>query len=250
MVKNIMQVFEAADEVWVGAPGVIDVMREYGYKGKVEVVPHAIDFDLSGTDVQAFKAQAKAQLGVPSDVPCLLFVGQIIHAKNVLYTLEALHLLHQKGIPFKMFYVGKGNASDELMHTIKRYGMQDCVEWIGQLSDRATLQKYYAAADLFLFPSLYDTLGLVVREAAVHQTPSLLLEGSTSAKDLVHGKNAFLAPQTGVADFSQSIENILVDTALRQKVGMQSAQCLGKTWSQVVPEVLDRYRSIIKRKNK
>jgi glycosyltransferase involved in cell wall biosynthesis len=45
MVKNIMQVFEAADEVWVGAPGVIDVMREYGYKGKVEVVPHAIDFD-------------------------------------------------------------------------------------------------------------------------------------------------------------------------------------------------------------
>ena len=155
MVKNIMQVFDAADEVWVGAPGVIDVMREYGYKGKIEVVPHAIDFDLSGTDVQTFKAQAKAQLGVSSDVPCLLFVGQIIHAKNVLYTLEALRLLHQQGIPFKMFYVGKGNAANELQQAIRKYGMQDCVAYVGQLQERAALQKYYAAADVFLFPSLY-----------------------------------------------------------------------------------------------
>lgn len=250
MVNNIMQVFAAVDEVWVGAPAVLEVMREYGFKGHAEVVPHAIDFDLTGVDVPLLKAQSKAELGVPADVPCFLFVGQIIHAKNVLYTLDALRLLHQKNIPFKMFYVGKGYASDELMHTIKRYGMQDCVEWVGQLHDRTELQKYYAAADLFLFPSLYDTLGLVVREAAAHHAPSLLLDGSTSAKDMVHGQNGFLAPQTGVVDFAQAIENILSDNELRLKVGEQSAMCLGKTWNQVVPEVLDRYRSLIIRKQK
>ena len=248
MVKNIMQVFEAADEVWVGAPGVIDVMREYGYKGKVEVVPHAIDFDLSGVDVPLLKAQAKAELGVPVAVPCLLFVGQIIHAKNVLYTLEALHLLYQKGVPFKMFYVGKGNASAELMHAIKRYGMQDCIEWIGQLSDRATLQKYYAAADLFLFPSLYDTLGLVVREAAAHHTPSILLADSTAAKGINHAVEGFVAPQTTPADFAQTLQNCLSQPLLIKEVGKTAAQSLGLTWNQVIPKVIDRYKSLIIRK--
>lgn len=250
MVKNIMQVFEAADEVWVGAPGVIDVMREYGYKGKVEVVPHAIDFDLSGVDVPLLKAQAKAELGVPVAVPCLLFVGQIIHAKNVLYTLEALHLLYQKGVPFKMFYVGKGNASAELMHAIKRYGMQDCIEWIGQLSDRATLQKYYAAADLFLFPSLYDTLGLVVREAAAHHTPSILLADSTAAKGINHAVEGFVAPQTTPADFAQTLQNCLSQPLLIKEVGKTAAQSLGLTWNQVIPEVIDRYKSLIIRKQR
>ena len=247
MVKHIMQVFEAVDEVWVGAPAVLDVMREYGFKGKAEVVPHAIDFDLSGVDVPLFKSTSKAALGIDANVPCLLFVGQIIHAKNVLYTLEALRLLHQKNIPFKMFYVGKGNASDQLLQTIKAYGMQDCVEWVGQVHDRTEVQQYYAAADLFLFPSLYDTLGLVVREAAAHYTPSLLLDGSTSAKDMMHGQNGFLAPQTGVADFAQAIENIILDKETCLQVGKSSAISLGKTWDQVVPEVVDRYRSIINR---
>lgn len=250
MVKNIMQVFEAADEVWVGAPGVIDVMREYGYKGKIEVVPHAIDFNLSGTDVQAFKAQAKAQLGVPSDVPCLLFVGQIIHAKNVLYTLEALRLLHQQGIPFKMFYVGKGNAANELQQAIRKYGMQDCVAYVGQLQERAALQKYYAAADVFLFPSLYDTLGLVVREAAAHHTPSILLADSTAAKGINHAVEGFIAPQTTPADFAQTLQNCLSQPLLIKEVGKNAAQSLGLTWNQVIPEVIDRYKSLIIRKQR
>lgn len=250
MVKNIMQVFDAADEVWVGAPGVIDVMREYGYKGKIEVVPHAIDFDLSGTDVQMFKAQAKAQLGVSSDVPCLLFVGQIIHAKNVLYTLEALRLLHQQGIPFKMFYVGKGNAANELQQAIRKYGMQDCVAYVGQLQDRTALQKYYAAADVFLFPSLYDTLGLVVREAAAHHTPSILLADSTAAKGINHAVEGFVAPQTTPADFAQTLHNCLSQPLLIKEVGKTAAQSLGLTWNQVIPEVIDRYKSLIIRKQR
>lgn len=250
MVKNIMQVFNAADEVWVGAPGVIDVMREYGYKGKIEVVPHAIDFDLSGTDVQTFKAQAKAQLGVPSDIPCLLFVGQIIHAKNVLYTLEALRLLHQQNIPFKMFYVGKGNAANELQQAIRKYGMQDCVSYVGQLQERAALQKYYAAADVFLFPSLYDTLGLVVREAAAHHTPSILLADSTAAKGINHAVEGFIAPQTTPADFAQTLQNCLSQPSFIKAVGQTAAQSLGLTWKQVIPEVIDRYKSLIIRKQR
>ena len=159
-------------------------------------------------------------------------------------------MLHQKGIPFKMFYVGKGNASAELMHAIKRYGMQDCVEWIGQLSDRATLQKYYAAADLFLFPSLYDTLGLVVREAAAHHTPSILLADSTAAKGINHAVEGFIAPQTTPADFAQTLQNCLSQPSLIKAVGQTAAHSLGLTWNQVIPEVIDRYKSLIIRKQR
>ena len=53
-----------------------------------------------------------------------------------------------------------------------------------------------SAADLFLFPSMYDNAPLVVREAAMMGTPSVILKGSTASEVIVDGVNGFLADQT------------------------------------------------------
>jgi glycosyltransferase involved in cell wall biosynthesis len=128
--------------------------------------------------------------------------------------------------------------------------MQDCVAYVGQLQERAALQTYYAAADVFLFPSLYDTLGLVVREAAAHHTPSILLADSTAAKGINHAVEGFIAPQTTPADFAQTLQNCLSQPLLIKEVGKTAAQSLGLTWNQVIPEVIDRYKSLIIRKQR
>lgn len=248
MISYIMKVYNAADEVWVPQEAVLDVMRSYGYKGKAEVVPNAVDYDLSNIEMPQLRRQSRALLGVDDDTPVFLFVGQIIKEKRVDFILSALRILHDKGLKFKMFYVGKGYYSVPLREQIVSNGLSDCVKFIGQLNDRSSLQLYYAAADLFLFPSLYDNAPLVLREAAVHHTPTILVEGSTSAEVVTDGENGFLTTAATPAEYAEAIERIISDRMRLVSVGDGAASTLGLTWQQVVPEVEDRYMHLINRK--
>lgn len=246
MIKRIMSLYEYADEVWIPQPAVLDVMREYGYKGKVEVVPNAIDYDLSGIDISLLKQTSRKSLGIKSDEFCLLFVGQIIWEKNIAYILDAVNLL--RDLPIKMFFVGKGYAESELKEKINRYGLNDKVVMTGQLQDRTALQVYYAAADIFLFPSLYDNSPLVLREAAAHNTPAVLFENTTSAEVINNGVNGFLSKQGDAAVYADYVKKILLDKKRLDTVGLKASQTLGLRWEQLMPEVEDRYRHLISRK--
>ncbi|MCQ2350385.1 MAG: glycosyltransferase [Paludibacteraceae bacterium] len=249
MVRHIMEVFEAADEVWVPQKSVLEVMRSYGYKGKAEIVPNAVDYDLTDFDLPGLRAQARHMIGITDDVPCLLFVGQIIKEKRVDFILESLQLLKKKGVKFRAFFIGKGYWTEELRLGIITKRLKDCVEYKGQLHDRSALQLYYAASDLFLFPSLYDNAPLVVREAAVHHTASILTEGCTSAEVIDHDVNGFLAPNRTTEEFAETIINIFSDKERLERVSAGAASTLGLTWKQLMPEVEDRYRHLIQRRN-
>lgn len=250
MVKNIMQVFEAADEVWVPQQSVLEVMREYGYKGNAEVVPNAVDFEIANFELDLLIEKSRKQLQLPDDMPCFLFVGQIILEKRVDYILEALKVLHDRGFAFRMYFVGKGYAVSTLKHRISKYNLENHVFYVEQIQSRTELQTYYAAADLFLFPSIYDNAPLVLREAAVHQTPSILTQGSNSAEVITDGINGYLGVNKTPEDFADSIQAIFADRNTFNNVSKGARETLGLTWSQIMPEVVDRYRSIIKRKSK
>ncbi|MDY6426479.1 MAG: glycosyltransferase [Bacteroidales bacterium] len=248
MVKRIVGVFEEADEVWVPQEGVKEVLRSYGYRGPIEVVSNAIDYDLSDLDLPMLRKQARQMLDVDGDTPCFLFVGQIIKEKRVDFILDALTTLHEKGYRFKMFYVGTGYWVEELKLKIRLRHLRDCVIYKGQISDRSALQLYYAAADLFLFPSLYDTFGLVIREAAVHRTPSLMMRQALCAKGIKEDVSGFLVDDTSPEAFALKIIEIMDNKTLYNSVCDHAEEDLGLTWKKLMPEVEDRYRSLIKRK--
>lgn len=58
--------------------------------------------------------------------------------------------------------------------------------------DRSVIRAWYCRGDLFLFPSTFDTNGLVVREAAACELASVLVRGSCAAEDITDGRNGFL----------------------------------------------------------
>ncbi len=250
MVKRIIGVYEAADEVWVPQEAVKDVLRSYGYKGPIEVVSNAIDYDMSNIDLEMLRNQARKMLDVETDTPCFLFVGQIIKEKRVDFILDALRILKEKGVKFKMFYVGTGYWTEELKQKIRMYKLRDCVIYKGQISDRSSLQLYYAAADLFLFPSLYDTFGLVVREAAVHRTPSLMMREALCAKGIEDGGAGYVIHSSTPLRYAEKIIKILADKETYSNVCHTAETQLGLTWRQLMPEVEERYLALIKRGRK
>lgn len=110
------------------------------------------------------------------------------------------------------------------------------------------MKRYYAAADLFLFPSLYDNAPLVVREAAALHTPSVMIEGATASSILTDSKNGFLVGNS-VEEFAGRIRKLSSEKELVRNVGIQASQSIVRSWEDVVGEVIDRYNSLIRRKS-
>ena len=242
-IKIVMEFFDRADEVWVPQASVEEVIREYGYKGHVEVVDNGSD--LVADYPESYFEDSRRVLGIAPDEFVFLFVGQHIWQKNTRFIIEGLERI--KDLPFRMFFVGTGYAADEMKQLVHDKGLDSKVTFTGMLTERDQITRYYAAADLFLFPSLYDNAPLVVREAAALHTPAVMIEGSTAATILKDGENGFLV-QDSLDDFEQRLRALYADRPQVRRVGAAASRSIVRSWEDVVDEVLDRYNHIIARK--
>ena len=241
MVNHIIKFFEQADEVWIPLPAVEETLREYGYKGHVEVVENGNDFYTPAERIASMRAEMREELGLLPEEMMLLFVGQHIWEKNIGIILDSLALIKDK--PFHLFMVGTGYAVREIRHRVKELGLQDHVTLLGNIQDRDRLKRIYAASDLFLFPSLYDTCGLVVREAAAMHTPSLMLAGSTAASAIDDHMNGFISPNDP-QQYADCISYIIEHIDILNQVGNAASRTISRSWESVIEEVILRYRDI------
>ena len=243
MLNDVIRFFEAADEVWIPQASVEDTIREYGYKGKLEVVNNGTDFSTDG-NIDELKQQARLSLNISADIPVFLFVGQHIWEKNTHLIIASLALM--KAERFKMFFIGTGYAAKEMQQLVIQYGLHSKVEFSGMIIDRKRLQQYYTAADLLLFPSLYDNAPLVVREASAMHTPAILVKGSTAAEIVTDNYNGFLT-ENSTKELAQRIQALIQTPELIKQAGQNAAKTIARSWSDITEEVLNRYTFLIKK---
>lgn len=244
IIQYIVDFYERADLVWVPQESVIDVIREYGYKGPVEVMDNGSD--LVADYPEKFFVDARNQLGIKPDEFVMLFVGQHIWEKNPRLVIEAL--ARMPDVPFKMFFVGRGYAEQEMKDLVSELGLDGKVTFTGNIGDRQLLTQYYAASDLFLFPSLYDNAPLVVREAAALHTPAVMAVGSTASSILKDGENGFLV-QNDVSAMESLLRELVRDPQRVHRVGVQASKTIVRSWEDCVGEALDRYNTLLKSRN-
>jgi len=152
--------------------------------------------------------------------------------------LETLGALSE--MDFTAYFVGQGYAALQLELLSGRLGIAEKVRFTGVIHDRQLLMRYYAAADLFLFPSLYDNAPLVVREAAAMGTPSLLVEGSTAAEIICDGVNGFLTKNNKEA-MAVKIRQIISNRQLLKDVGHIASKTVANSWEHIIGMVQQRY---------
>ena len=241
MIDSVVDFFERADLVWVPQESVIDVIREYGFKGHVEVMDNGSD--LVADYPEKYFVEARQRLGIAPEEFVLLFVGQHVWQKNPQLTIEALSRLED--VPFKMFFVGNGYAAEEMKAMVSEKGLDGKVTFVGTITDRAKIVDYYAASDLFVFPSLYDNAPLVVREAAALHTPSVMAIGSTAATILQDGENGFLV-ENDPDKLAQLLRELIHDPERVHRVGVQASKTIVRSWEDCVEEVIDRYNALLR----
>ena len=250
LVSKVVKFYESVDEVWVPQLSVGETLREYGYKGHFEVVDNGSEFaDYPYSD--SMKQAAKEELYINKTEPLLLFVGQHIWEKNVKLIIESLAKI--KDVPYQALVVGDGYARDDMQTMAKKLGLsgnndyrKDKITFLGTVHSRELMQTIYTAADLFLFPSIYDNAPLVVREAAALHTPAIVARGSNTAEIIRDEINGFLA-DNDVNAFANRLRYILERPTIISNAASGADKTLTRSWSDIAIEVIDRYQHLIDR---
>jgi len=244
LTNKIVRFFEKADEVWIPQASVEETIREYGFKGKVEVVDNGNDFATTES-IDLIKKTARKTLHVADNEIMFLFVGQHIWEKNIRLIVESLAII--KDLPFKMFFIGTGYAKADLKELASELGLDSKVEFVKVITDREKIKEYYAAANLFLFPSIYDNAPLVVREAGAMHTPSILIKGASSAQNITDNFNGFLI-ENSRESFAEKLRELINSPEKIEYAGLNASQTIARSWEDVAEEVLDRYKKLMQRK--
>ncbi len=238
--RFVMDFFSKCDEVWAVSTSTAQVLRDYGYKGAIEVMENGTD--LKEPDPEG--AQVAEELFGLGKQPVLLFVGQMNWKKNIRRVLEAVEAVAKQGRALRLVLAGQGPSEGEIRALSSSLGLDHVVVYTGHISNPRLLQGLYTRADLFVFPSLYDNAPLVVREAASVGTPSLLVNGSSAAEVIRHGMNGLLAMNTTM-DMVEQITWALDHPEELRKIGEAARGTIPKPWGDIVVQALGRYEALI-----
>lgn len=243
--KALVTNISACDEVWVVSQGAGENLRELGYEGDYIVMPNGVDLP-QGKANPADIANATEGLDLPGGVPLFLFVGRMQWYKGQRIILDALARLAADGRDFRMVFVGAGADEDAIRSYAQSCGIGEKCLFTGAIHDRNTLRAWYSRADLFLFPSTFDTNGLVVREAAACSVASVLIQGSCAAEGIADGRNGFLIQEN--ADSLYACLLPLLDNPQQMAVvGAQAEKEIYISWHTAVAAALERYEIVIDR---
>lgn len=241
-VKYVVTFYEHCDEVWTVSQNSADTLHEYGYKGEIVVMPNGTP-DVEPSEQTLKKAKDYFNL---DDTPVLLYCGQLNWKKNLLRTLQAARLLMVRGRDFKLVMAGRGPDEAAIRERATEFGLENRLRFTGHLNDDTLLYGLYQASRLFVFPSLYDTSGMVVREAAANGTPSVVIRGSAPAEPITEGVNGLLCEDDPVS-LAEQIDKTLLDPAMAQAMGENARATIYLPWSSVLDDVLIHYEDLIKR---
>lgn len=176
-----------------------------------------------------------------------LFVGRIDKVKNIYFIIDSLKEYKKIDSNFKLFIVGNGPDKKQLKKYIKKHNLTSHVIFTGKITDRTKLSAYYHIADLFLFPSLYDSSSLVQIEAASQKTPTVFLEGAVTIGSIKDNVTGFISKQTP-ADFSNRIHEIFENTILFEEVRNNVYDSVYVTWRNQVDKTLSNYNQALEQK--
>ena len=248
LLANIMKTFNACDKIFTMNPACVELAREYGAKVPIEIVPNGTDFKLPEFKGD-FKKEIREKYNVKDDEKLLLYVGRINTLKNIEFIINSLEILKQKNFKFKMLFVGSGADQEQFEKMVKEKNLTDCITFTGKIMDRELLCKVYASGDLFVFPSFYDTDGIVKIEAAACNVPTIFVEGSIASSCCEDKVNGYIGAND-INKFADKIVEIFEDKETYEKVKVKCYEDLYITWNQVMEIVYKKYLETIEEKKK
>ena len=241
--QALLRNVNACDEIWTVSKGAGENLRSIGYEGEYIVMPNGVDLPREAVSEDLI-SEATSGYDLPDRVPCFLFIGRLMWYKGLRIILDALKSLEDSGTDFRMIFVGGGGDEKEVRQYTEDLGLSRKVFFTGVLSNRKLLRAWYSRADLFLFPSTFDTNGLVVREAAASDTASVIVAESCASEGVTDDRNGFLIEENA-GSLAVKLQDLCAHPEAMKKVGRRAGDELYISWSDAIAHAYERYEIVI-----
>jgi glycosyltransferase involved in cell wall biosynthesis len=219
-----------------------DAMRFYGLdEKKIHVIHEGTNPLFRPASTEAI-ARVRQTYHLPDRF--ILSLGTIEPRKNLTALLDAYQVLRRARSDVGLVFAGKkGWLYEGFFRRLRELGLEDEVIFTGFVDD-ADLPALYSAAELFVFPSLYEGFGLPVLEAMACATA--VVASNASSLPEVSGDAALLVDPTSVADLARAIEEVLDNSVLREELEGKGPEQAGKFgWDKAAEQTLEVYRSVL-----
>jgi len=213
---------------------------------KIKVILLAAEKTFCLQNKELSKERVNKKFGIKSSF--ILYVGQIRVQKNIPRLLDAFKKIKEKGLSHKLVLVGRNNKGSEFYNLpleIEKRGLNSEVFHISNCNETKDLASFYSAADLFVYPSLYEGFGLSVLEAMACGAP--VIASSVSSVPEVAGDAGILVNPYNVDEIAVAICQVLSDRNLRNKLVDKGLERVKKfSWRKAAQETLSLYKSFAK----
>lgn len=237
--------YRRADHIFAGSTFTRDYLRRTFRlpEEKVELLPE------NGLSPEFFQDPAREQRQGPVH---LLFVGRLVPYKGADILLDALGQLPAAvRQQLRLTVVGDGPERPALEAQTQRLGLSDMVHFPGWVAQRQT-RKFYAAADIFCFPSVREFGGAVVLEAMASGLPCIVVDHGGIAEYVTPACGVKIPPRSReylVAQLGHHIAHLWEDRELRLKLGQQARERAREfAWEAKAHHVVATYEKILQRR--
>ncbi len=225
-----------ADKIMVAARSEIDFFEKF-----CGVAPAKVSFIPNGVAPEYFSQHDYARPAAK-----LLYLGGWEWRKGIRYLAQSFSLIAAAHPKVTLSLVGIGTSAEEA----KKYFPADFHSRIN-VTPRVTVEetpKIYADHDIFLFPSLFESMSLVVPEAMASGLP-VITTRTCGMPDIIHdGLNGYLVPIRDAQAVAQKTDTLLRNPDLRKTIGI-NAQASAKNilWDKIADQAAAMFQRILNR---
>lgn len=222
------------------------VVKEYGISRECIILPTGISLKkVSKEDEKAKEVEQKIKNDFPicKDKRILLYVGRVAVEKNLDFLVNVFDEVCKTNDDVCMIFTGGGPSLESLKKTAFKSKNKNLIHFTDYVP-RDELPYIYQMADIFVFPSLTETQGLVTIEAMTQSLPVVAI-GEMGTLDVMQGDNGGFMVQNNLNEFVQKVNLLLSDKNLLEEK-RKEAQKYSEQWSieQTTNKLLSLYNSI------
>jgi phosphatidylinositol alpha 1,6-mannosyltransferase len=196
-----------------------------------------------GVDTQRFSpvwrdAELRARAGAHAGRPLVLTVSRLVREKDLADLVRVDRELRRRGVDVGVVLVGDG----PMRRRLERDLPHAC--FAGHQSGQA-LARWYASADIFLFPSTTETFANVVQEAMASGVPAVVVDRGGPPGVIDPGHSGLVARAHDEQEMADCVQRLVEDAALRRAMGHAARrQALTRSWDVVTADLIAEYHRI------
>lgn len=187
-------------------------------RDKVTVIPNGIAITPAPTadQIQA----ARAMLGISNDTVFCLYVGRLMTGKGIDTLIDAFAGVRKSRPNAVLRVVGIGPSEKLAQGRVAAHSLHDAVAFTGYTNDPS---HYFAACDIFVLPSRYESFSYVLLEAMLNAKPCVTTRAG-AIPEVVGHEAATLVPPSSPAALADAIVKLIDEPEHRREMGLLGRQ--------------------------